>query len=107
MYENIVNAVAGVLAIFGAAIVLYGGLSAMLQILQKEALKKSVNYNAIRRGFTSKIMVGLEFFVANDLIKTVLEPSLNQVITLAAIVLIRTIISYSLNKELKDLGPEE
>jgi uncharacterized membrane protein len=50
--------------------------------------------------------MGLEFFIAGDLIKTVLEPSEYQILILAAIVAIRAVIGYSLNKELKDLGPD-
>ncbi|MFB3765564.1 MAG: DUF1622 domain-containing protein [Methanotrichaceae archaeon] len=52
-------------------------------------------------------MIGLEFFVDDGLIKTVLEPTLNQIAVMAVIVAIITIVVYSLNKELKGIGPEE
>ncbi len=107
MYENIVRVVAGFLALSGAAIVFSGGMTAAAQVLEKEILKRALNYNDIRRSFTSKILMGLEFFIAGDLIKTVLEPSQDQIIALAAIVAIRAVIGYSLSKELKDLGPDQ
>jgi uncharacterized membrane protein len=77
MYEEIVNLVARFLGLCGAAVILYGGVQAVAQLLEKEIWKKSLSYNLLRRNFTLKIMMGLEFFVADDLIKTVLEPSLN------------------------------
>jgi uncharacterized membrane protein len=107
MYVDVVNAVARSLAIAGAAIIFAGGAMAVIQILQKVLRDAPLKYSVIRRGFTSKIMLGLEFFVANDLIKSVLEPSLNQVLILAVIVAIRTVVGYSLNRELKELGPDD
>jgi uncharacterized membrane protein len=106
MYEEIIRLVAGFLALSGAAIVFFGGLAAIIRISEKELLKHQFNYNDIRRSFTSKVLMGLEFFIAGDLIKTVLEPSADQILILASIVAIRAVIGYSLSKELKDLGPD-
>lgn len=106
MYEEIIRLVAGFLALSGAAIVFFGGLAAIIRILEKELLKHPFNYNDIRRSFTSKVLMGLEFFIAGDLIKTVLGPSADQIFILAAIVAIRAVIGYSLSKELKDMGPD-
>ncbi|MBI3417091.1 MAG: DUF1622 domain-containing protein [Verrucomicrobia bacterium] len=47
------------------------------------------------------ILLGLEFLIAADIIDTLMKPSVQDLIVLGAIVLIRTIISYSLNAELK------
>lgn len=105
MYEDIIKIAASFLAISGAAIIFVGGLAAIVRILEKVLSKQALNYNDIRRSFTSKVLMGLEFFIAGDLIKTVLEPSESQIIVLAAIVAIRAVIGYSLNKELRDLGP--
>lgn len=106
MYEETVNLVARFLGTCGAAIILYGGLLAVVQILEKEILKRNIRYNSFRRSFSLKIMIGLEFLVADDLIKTVLESSLNQIAVVAVIVAIRIVIGFSLNKELKETGPE-
>jgi uncharacterized membrane protein len=43
----------------------------------------------------------LEFLIAADIIDTLMKPSVQDLIVLGAIVLIRTVISYSLNAELK------
>ena len=52
-------------------------------------------------------MMGLEFFIAGDLIKSILTPSLDEVIILGIIVAIRTVVGYSLNLELKQIGKKE
>jgi uncharacterized membrane protein len=80
MYEDIVKIAASFLALSGAAIIFVGGLAAIARILEKVLLKQPLNYNDVRRSFTSKVLMGLEFFIAGDLIKTVLEPSENQII---------------------------
>ena len=47
------------------------------------------------------LLLGLEFLIAADIIDTLMRPSAQDLIVLGAIVLIRTVISYSLNAELK------
>jgi uncharacterized membrane protein len=49
----------------------------------------------------------LEFFIAADLITSILQPTLNDVIVLAVIVAIRTVVGYSLNAELSELSPDK
>lgn len=105
MYKNIVTAVATFFALFGAVIIFYGGLQAILRIVATGLRRNPLDYSAIRRDFTLKIVLALEFFIASDLIKGVLEPTLDRVIILAFIVGIRVVVGYSLNQELKELPP--
>jgi uncharacterized membrane protein len=110
MHSDIVLLIAGSRSVVGAIVIFVVGVWATIELMKKDLLKRPYNYNTIRRSrrsFTSKMMIGLEFSVAGDLIKTVLEPSFDQVLVIAVIVAIRTIISYSLNKELSEIGPEE
>nr|WP_243686867.1 DUF1622 domain-containing protein [Methanobacterium formicicum] len=72
--------------------------------MARELRRSSEGYNDIRLDFTTKIVLGLEFFIAADLIKSILQPTLNDVIVLAVIVAIRTVVGYSLNSELKELS---
>jgi len=53
--------------------------------------------------FTTKIVMALGFFIASDLIKSILQTPPNDVIVLEVIVAIRTVVGYSLNTELKEL----
>ena len=103
MYQDIITYISLFFSIFGAIIIVYGGLRAIISILKVEVLKKSLNYNTIRADFTSKIVIALEFFIAADLIRTVIQPTLDEVIILAVIVAIRTVVGYTLDKEAKDI----
>lgn len=103
MYEDIITFISLFFSIFGAILILYGGLRAIINVLRVELLKHSSDYNAIRVDFTSKIVLALEFFIAADLIRTVIQPTINEVIVLAVIVAIRTVVGYSLNKEANEL----
>ncbi|HUS75588.1 MAG TPA: DUF1622 domain-containing protein [Methanothrix sp.] len=101
-YISVIDAIGLFLSSFGAAIIFFAGIGAIIKILAKEIGRRILDYNAIRTDFTSKIMLGLEFFIAGDLMKTILTPGLDQVIILAIIVAIRTVVGYSLNQEIKN-----
>ena len=101
--SSIILVITDFLSYFGALIILYGGIRAVVAVLTIEILKREKNYNDIRLDFTSKIVLGLEFFIAADLIKSILEPTFNQLISLAIIVAIRTVVGYSLTREIKEL----
>ena len=76
-------------ALVQAALLLAGGRGA------EEA------YRAVRTVFGRSILLGLEFLVAADIIRTVaVEPSLENVAVLGLIVLIRTFLSFSLEVEI-------
>ena len=47
------------------------------------------------------LLLGLEFLLAADIIGTLMKPSVRDLIVLGAIVLIGTVIRYSLNAELE------
>jgi uncharacterized membrane protein len=63
--------------------------------------------NKIRLNLTRILILGLEFIVAADLIGTTTAPDYYSVGIVASIVLIRTVLSFSLNKEISDLTKEE
>jgi uncharacterized membrane protein len=44
----------------------------------------------------------LEFFIAGDVLKTIINPTLESLAVVGAIVAIRTALTYLLNRELKD-----
>ena len=63
-------------------------------------------YVMIRSYFGRSILLGLEVLVAADLIRTVaVDPSLQNVLVLGLIVLIRTFLSFSLEIEIEGVVP--
>lgn len=58
-------------------------------------------YAGLRIGLARSILLGLEFLVAGDIIRTVVvEPSLENVGLLGVVVLIRTFLSFTLELEI-------
>jgi len=63
-------------------------------------------YGAIRQALGGTLLLGLEILVAADLVRTVaVAPTLDNVLTLGLIVLIRTFLSFSLEIEISGVPP--
>ncbi|PKL69906.1 MAG: hypothetical protein CVV30_00590 [Methanomicrobiales archaeon HGW-Methanomicrobiales-1] len=96
---NIIYFFALILGIAGAVLIIYGGLKAIVKVLLLEIRKGSSTYNQIRRELTDKIVFGLEFLIAADILTTITTPTQEELINLAVVVVIRTILGYFLSKE--------
>lgn len=92
----------------GIAIIVLGTLGATLAVLWQ--LLKGRRWDEIfglyRSNLGRAILLGLEFLVAADIINTVaIEPSLESLLILGGIVLIRTFLSFSLEVEIEGRWP--
>ena len=66
----------------------------------------SAGYVALRAAFGGTLLLGLEVLVAADLVRTVaVAPTLDNVLVLGLIVLIRTVLSFSLETEIEGVVP--
>ncbi len=63
-------------------------------------------YRRLRSTFGGALLLGLEVFVAGDLVRTIaVAPSLENVLVLGIIVVIRTFLSFSLQVEMEGSLP--
>ena len=60
----------------------------------------------IRADLGTYLLLSLELLIAADVIKTILEPGIQELIVLAGIVFLRTILSFFLNKEIQEIDKE-
>jgi len=94
----------------GILIIFFGTLIALYQFARFIFFDKSSTHkntiNKIRLNLGQAIILGLEFIVAADLIGTTTTPDYYAVGILASIVLIRTLLSFTLNKEILSLSKE-
>lgn len=92
----------------GVLIILSGVILAIYQYLSQYIRGKIVSendvLNSIRLNLGRTLILGLEFIVAADLIGTTTAPDYYTVGILAIIVIIRTVLSFTLNKELMSLS---
>ncbi|WP_128255350.1 DUF1622 domain-containing protein [Falsirhodobacter deserti] len=88
----------------GVAAIVFGMIIAALRFVTERA--DEGRFQALRRRLGRSILLGLEFLVAADIINTVaIEPTLDSVLVLAGIVLIRTFLSISLEVEIDGRWP--
>jgi uncharacterized membrane protein len=94
--------------ILGIGIILAGLLVALARFamgLDKPAEGQD-RIACLRSNLGRAILLGLEFLVAADIINTVaIEPTMDSVLVLAGIVLIRTFLSWSLEVEIEGRWP--
>jgi len=94
---------------FGILIILIGIGSAFFeffkQMLRPQTLPTAQSpINFVRLHLTRNLLLGLEFIVAADLIGTLTTPDYYSVGILAIIVVVRTVLSFTLNHELRSLS---
>ncbi len=104
--HTIINITSTTLNIIGALITIWGIIVSLFEFLKKEILKRkeAIQLNeAIRIKLGSYLVLALEFFIASDIIKTIITPTWESLGILGAIVIIRTILSYFLTKDIKKI----
>ncbi len=104
--ETFIGAAELVIGIFGGLFIIYGAAIAIVELLARETHIWERSYSDIRRSFTTRILIGLEFFVAADVLKTILKPTFEDLTILGVLVAIRTVVSYFLGKEVSELTEE-
>jgi uncharacterized membrane protein len=93
------------IGIIGVAVIVWGVLASLKELIvlechRQKGIDTCRKREMIRHHLGSYLLLGLEFLIAADIVNTIVKPSLNEIIILGAIVAIRTVLNYSLNKEL-------
>jgi uncharacterized membrane protein len=92
----------------GIAIIVLGLLGASIAVVWQVLRGRSgaEAFTLYRSNLGRAILLGLEFLVAADIINTVaIEPTLQSLLILGGIVLIRTFLSFSLEVEIEGRWP--
>ena len=83
-----------------------GAVVALSLTLRDRAAGARAIYRSFRNRLGRAIILGLELLVAADILRTIsTEPTLQQVVVLGIVVLIRTFLSFSLEIELEGRWP--
>jgi uncharacterized membrane protein len=102
-FKNAVDAISKVIDGAGVAVVVVGLLIATVAfcVRQRNPAERAEAYRAYRQAVGKAILLGLEFLVAADIIRTVgVTPTFAGVGVLAVIVAVRTFLSFALSVEL-------
>ncbi len=104
---QILNMVVIFINLFGIMVVFWGFIVAAISFIRMKLHRHEVIFflkeaNEIRAILGTYILFGLEFMIAGDIIHTFIKPSREDLIVLATIVAIRTVISYFLGREVDE-----
>lgn len=93
--------------IIGVAAIVGGFLLSVVLALRDVRVSGGLSaYDMMRRIFGRSVLLGLEILVAADLIRTIaVAPTLDNLLVLGLLVLIRTFLSWSLDVELDGVWP--
>ena len=105
--EQIIDYVALGLGVIAGLVILYGVLLGMIELVKAEwqgGLSKVDGrpplFEGIRYEIGFHLLLGLEFLIAADVIRTINRPTLEELAILGGLVAIRTVISYFLGREI-------
>jgi uncharacterized membrane protein len=85
-------------------IIVYGAivsLSLLVKAEYRNTTQAGTNQHTFKQQFTSRILTGLEFFIAADVIKTIFSPTIDSLTLVAVTVRIRAALTFLLNRELR------
>lgn len=104
---KILQAIYWGIALVGVTVIVWGVVLVLSRLLRAElgrlkGRRICREREALRHQLGSYLLLGLEFMIAADIVGTVVHPTFKDVAVLAAIVVIRTIISYFLDREMAD-----
>ena len=104
---GIVQALGRLLDLAGVLAITVGLLLAVVLVVPALARgDRTAAYRRFRVGLARAIVLGLEILVAADIIRTVaLEPTLENAAVLGIIVLVRTVLSFTLTVEIEGRWP--
>ncbi|MFI0432132.1 MAG: DUF1622 domain-containing protein [Candidatus Nanopelagicales bacterium] len=104
-FENVMEWIARTFEFVGVLILVVGGIWAAFRAVGNYRAKRNV-YQGIRSDFGRALLLGLEVLVAADIVKTVsVATTLENVVILGILVLVRTLLSFSLDVEIDGMAP--
>ena len=104
-FAEVMEGIARVFEAVGVTIIALGGLYALIRPVVERGEGRSY-FEEARRRLAHPLLLGLEVLVAADIILTItVDPSLESVATLGILVLIRVVLSFSLDIEIDGMFP--
>jgi uncharacterized membrane protein len=105
-YREVMDGIGRAVDAVGVFVIVAGAILATGRFLVKRHGLASKSYRLYRQDLGRAILLGLEFLIAGDIIRTVVvAPTLENIVILGLIVLIRTFLSMALQLEVEGRWP--
>lgn len=108
VFETAMQWIIRILEAGGAAVIFVGSIVATMAYLRMVLARVDPDerFRSFRTSLARSILLGLEFLVAADIVRTVtIDFSLDSLAVLAVLVLIRTFLSFALETEIEGHWP--
>lgn len=96
---------ASIIGYIGVAVMTYGALHALIAFVTATVYQKG-NHHIIRMDLGKHLALGLEFLIGKDIIESVVHPTWDDLGKLGAIIVLRTVITLFLSRELHEVKEE-
>ena len=111
MFINIIERFTFYIGLFGYVVIYWGIIKSLYQFFRAELYKKQDVHNKsldqIRLMLGKYLSLGLEIFIGKDIVATILSPTWQEIERLGAIVAIRIVLNFFLNRDIKLLTTKE
>ena len=97
-----VDVVASIIMVWAFLVSVYGFVKTSFG----EPVAQIKGLQMVRCGLGMKLVFALELLIISDLLHTVVSRTMDDLLFLAALVVIRTIVAYFLNREIQEVGAE-
>lgn len=98
--RNMVDLMVRLIEACGAVVIMIGAIVAIVKFGVALTRRNINQFSAVRLSLARFLVLGLEFQLAADVLRTAISPSFEEIGKLAAIATIRTVLNYFLNREI-------
>ena len=105
MLHRVIEGVSFGISLIGIMVILWGTLEAVIAFIKGKLGGAGTPIGmdaAVRQEMSAHLLLGLEIFIAADIISSVASPTWDKVGILGAVVGIRTVLSYFLTLEMEN-----
>src|SRR5262245_49527015 len=110
LFKNYAGLVALMVEAIAAIVIAFGAIQAVFRLLNpagKDPAQPFRRRKLIWLGFGVWLLLGLEFELAADIVRTAISPSWTEIGQLGAIAVIRTFLNYFLERDVERYGEEQ
>ena len=106
LFTTVVSVTGYAIEAFGVIIITIGFIIATSRILRNREAGGPDRFESYRRELGRSMLLGLEFLVAGDIIRTVVvDHSMQSILALGLVVLIRTVLVFTIHLEVHGYWP--
>jgi uncharacterized membrane protein len=103
---KIAGSVGEVVELIGVLVIVSGFVIALFSVTLFKKEDSDCRFDLFRTGAKKNMLLGLDFLVAGDIIRTVtVDPSLTSVVSLGLLVIIRTMLVFTIHLETEGHWP--